>query len=150
MSSWYFGSSQPLYFDMVHPRHPELQRFKIIIKPDLSDATLHFINTLQLTPRDFERVATPSTSNICEDTLVSFPDQCGIYTGSISLSHTTNTISQGDSYVVSMLLPVDGCGSSHSLCPASGRFVHLDWYYDYYPGRTSRIVVVDFLPHSRI
>ncbi|KAF8804232.1 hypothetical protein BYT27DRAFT_7170356 [Phlegmacium glaucopus] len=146
MSSWYFGSSQPLYFDMVHEGHLELQRFKIIIKPDLSDATLHFINTLQLTPRDSERLATPYTSNICEDILVSFwdtPDHCGIYTGSI-LPHPTNTISHRDPSVVSMLLPVDGCGHSHSLCPASGRFVYLD--YD--DGVIERIVVVDFLPPS--
>ncbi|KAF8804221.1 hypothetical protein BYT27DRAFT_7194654 [Phlegmacium glaucopus] len=146
MSSWYFGSSQPLYFDMVHPRHLELQRFKIIIEPDLSDATLHFINTLQLTPRDSERLATPSTSNICEDTMVSFwdtSDHCGIYTGSI-LSHPTNSVSHRDPYVVSMLLPMDGRGHSHSLCPASGRFVYLD----YSDGDIERIVVVDFLPPS--
>ncbi|KAF8805098.1 hypothetical protein BYT27DRAFT_7193348 [Phlegmacium glaucopus] len=138
LSSWYFGSSQPLYFDMVHAGHLRLQRFKLIIKPDLSDATIHLINILQLTARDSEGAATPSTSNICEDILVSFWDtfdQCGIYTGSI-LSHPTNTIP----FVVSMVLPVDGCGHSHSLCPASGRFVHLDW------GDIDRIVVFDFLP----
>ncbi|KAF8802299.1 hypothetical protein BYT27DRAFT_7197407 [Phlegmacium glaucopus] len=149
MSRWYSGSSQPLYFDMVHERHLELQRFKIIIKPDLSDATLHFIDTLQLTPRDSERLATPSTSNICEDTMVSFwdtSDDCGIYTGSI-LSHPTNTVSHRDPYAVSILLPVDGRGHSHSLCPASGRFVHLD--YDDHDD-ISTIVVVDFLPHSTL
>ncbi|KAF8804223.1 hypothetical protein BYT27DRAFT_7259405 [Phlegmacium glaucopus] len=149
MSSWYFGSSQSLHFDMVHERHPELQRFKITIKPDLSEATLHFISTLQLTARDFEWVATPCTSNICEDTMVSFwdtLDHCGIYTGSI-LSHPTNSVSHRDPYVVSMLLPVDGCPSSHSLCPASGRFVHLDWDD---PRDINKIVVNDFLPHSRL
>jgi hypothetical protein len=144
MSNWYFGSSQPLYFDMVHEGHLELQRFKIVIEPDLSDATLHFISTLQLSPRDSERLATPYTSNICEDILVSFwdtSDHCGIYTGTI-LPHPTNTISHRDLSVVSMLLPVDGCGHSHSLCPASGRFLYLD----YYEGVIERIVVVDFIP----
>ncbi|KAF8801207.1 hypothetical protein BYT27DRAFT_7198526 [Phlegmacium glaucopus] len=142
LSSWYFGSSQPLYFDMVHARHLQLQRFKLIIKPDLSDATLHLINTLQLTAHDSEGAVTPSVSNICEDILVSFwdtLDRCGIYTGSI-LSHPTNTIPCGDPFVVSMVLPVDGCGHSHSLCPVSGRFVYLDW------GDIDRIVVFDFLP----
>ncbi|KAF8801209.1 hypothetical protein BYT27DRAFT_7198532 [Phlegmacium glaucopus] len=142
LSSWYFGSSQPLYFDMVHAWHLRLQRFKLIIKPDLSDATLHLINTLQLTDHTSEWAVAPSTSNICEDILVSFWDtfdRCGIYTGSI-LSHPTNTIPCGDPFVVSMVLPVDGRGHNHSLCPASGRFVHLDW------GDIARIVVFDFLP----
>ncbi|KAF8801190.1 hypothetical protein BYT27DRAFT_7342089 [Phlegmacium glaucopus] len=142
MSSWYFGSSQPLYFDMVHAGHLRLQRFKLIIKPDLSDATLHFINTLQLNAHDSEDMGTPSTSNICDDILVCFWDtfnQYGVYTGSI-ISHPTNTISHRDPSVLSMLLPLDGCGHSHSLCPASGRLVHLDW------GDIDRIVVFDFLP----
>lgn len=52
ISSWYFGSPQPLYFDMVHARKFQLQRFKIIIQPDLSETILHSINTLRLTAYD--------------------------------------------------------------------------------------------------
>ncbi|KAF8801201.1 hypothetical protein BYT27DRAFT_7245340 [Phlegmacium glaucopus] len=50
MSSWYIGSSQPLYFDKVYEGGTQVQCFKIVIKPDLSDATLHIIYTLPIAP----------------------------------------------------------------------------------------------------
>src|ERR1700728_2296474 len=47
ISSWYFGSSHPLYFDLVcHDRHSDnavLHKFKIMLKPDLSAASLQVI-----------------------------------------------------------------------------------------------------------
>ena len=43
VSSWYLRSWDSLYFDVLY-RDSKLQSFKIIIKPDLSDASLHVIN----------------------------------------------------------------------------------------------------------
>ena len=68
MSSWYFGSSQPLYFDMVC-QESKLHRFQIILKPDLSTASLHFIHSSELSPHDFEYLSFDDY-RICEDTLV--------------------------------------------------------------------------------
>ena len=41
-SSWYFGSWESLYFDILYT-DSKLLRFKIIIKSDLGDASLHSI-----------------------------------------------------------------------------------------------------------
>ena len=43
ISSWYLGSSNPLYFDMLC-RHSKPHRFKLIVESDLSEASLHVIN----------------------------------------------------------------------------------------------------------
>ena len=132
MSSWYIDSSQPLYFDKVYALQRD--RFKLVIKPDLSDATLHFINTLPVDENTFlyEFV-------LCEDTLVSYwvaSAACGISTGSM-LSHPTNTILHKD---IDIWLPADTpCGSTSPICPASGRFVYMHGPY--------KIVVLDFLSH---
>ena len=45
ISTWYFGSSHPLYFDMLS-QDSKPQKFQIMLKPNLS--TLHVINTLPL------------------------------------------------------------------------------------------------------
>ena len=42
VSSWYFGSRDSVYFDIIYT-DSVLQRFKIM-EPDLSDASLHAIN----------------------------------------------------------------------------------------------------------
>ena len=74
VSSWYFGSRESLYFDMVYT--DSIQRFKIIIKPDLSDASLHAISDIYITAdsiRDsmsFIRLC--GGFKICEDTRVYF------------------------------------------------------------------------------
>lgn len=47
ISSWFFGSSHPLYFD-IFCQFSKLQRLQIILKPDLSSASLHVINTCEL------------------------------------------------------------------------------------------------------
>ena len=134
ISSWYFGSSQPLYFDMLC-RDSKLHRFKIILEPDLSTASLHVIKTSELTPLNFDNVFLQDYK-ICEDTLVScwfvdarcfntgskFRWQWGVYTGSMS-TRFSNVTSNG-SLAAKMLLPE----SLRRLffCPASGRFVHQD------------------------
>jgi hypothetical protein len=125
ISSWYFGSSQPLYFDMLCQSY-KLHRFQIIVKPDLSDASLHIINTSELTPYDFEDESFQSY-RICEDTLVSCwtthdPPQCGAYTG-LTSARSAHDISYGGP---AAKMPIAGYESVISFCPASGRFVHLD------------------------
>ena len=137
VDSWYLGSSHPLYFDMLLCRHSRLHRFKLIVESDLSDASLHFINTSDPTPHNFDEVSFQSY-RICEDTLVScWIEECqwsneydpipmtyryGVYTG-LTSTRFSNLISH-DVPAAKILLPgtrYDYC--CIFLCPASGRFV---------------------------
>ena len=107
-------------------QNSKLHRFQIIVKPDLSDASLHVINTSELTPHDFEDVFFQSY-RICEDILVSCwttydPPQCGAYTG-LTSARFAHGISYGGP---AAKMPIFGYEYPISLCPASGRFVHLD------------------------
>ena len=136
ISSWYFGSTQPLYFDMSC-QDLKRHRFKIILKPDLSTASLHVVNTPELTPHNFPFVYMEDY-RICEDTLVSCwfvhanrldtPSrsrfQWGVYTGSMSARFSN--ITGGPAF--KMLLPIIDIRSKcrYILCPASGRFVLRD------------------------
>ena len=137
ISCWYFSSSRPIYFDMIC-RDYKLHRFKLIVEPDLSDASLHVINTSELTPHGFEFVYLQSY-RICEDTLVScwaqphpHQSQCGVYTGSTSVPFG----SVGPA--AKMLLSEIGHGYRHIFsCPASGRFVAL-------PDSGTSVFVLDF------
>ena len=136
ISSWYFGSSQPLYFDMLC-RDPKLHRFEIILKPDLSTASLHVINTSEPTPLHFETESLDDY-RICEDTLFSCwcyaarafntPSrnkyQWAVYMGSTSARFSN--VTSNDSPAAKMLLPEIGLYCKYILCPASGRFVLLD------------------------
>ena len=150
ISPWYFDSSHPLYFDMLC-RHSKLHRFKLIVKSDLSDASLHVINTSEPTPHDFSYVSFRSYM-ICEDALVSCwtrvndPDlplmqyQYGVYTG--LTTRFANIISHGVP-AVQMLLP----NPRHDFCrlfscPASGRFVLK--VIGGNGGHTSSLFVLDF------
>jgi hypothetical protein len=129
--SWYFGSSQPLYFDMLC-QDSKLHRFKIVVKPDLSTASLHVVKTSELTPHDL-RCVFFDDYRICEDTLVtcwSYDDLRrnqylrGVYMGSTSACFS-NVISNGPA-AAKMLLPDISCKYRLYLCPASGRFVRMD------------------------
>jgi hypothetical protein len=148
ISSWYFGSPHPLYFDMLC-QDSRLHRFQVMLKPDLSTASLHVINIYELSPHDFNYV-TFEDYRICEDTLVScwiFDDdllrpyhwQCGVYTG-LTSARFANIISQGGP-AAKMLLPDVGHNYRPFSCPASGRFVLLVRDSD----NTSSVVVLDFL-----
>ncbi|KAF8805718.1 hypothetical protein BYT27DRAFT_7142220 [Phlegmacium glaucopus] len=136
VSSWYFGSSQPLYFDISCP-DSKFHRFKIIVKPNLYDTSLHVINTSTVNPHyldDYDLFLQPYS--ICEDTLVACwdnNDHCGVYTG-LTSSRFSNVMSYGGP-LAKMLLPATG--NIYSLCPASGKFVHLDL-------DNNRILVDDF------
>ena len=99
MSGWYIDSSQPFYVDKIYIHDLDdshLDRFKITIKSDLSDATLHFVNslhsdegyvfTVSIDGLDETTLPNISASVVCEDTLVSCwggPDHCGMHTGSM-------------------------------------------------------------------
>ena len=137
ISSWYFSSTQPLYFDLScldSKRH----RFKIILKPDLSTASLHVVNTPELTPHNFSFVYLEEY-RICEDTLVSCwsvdshyfntPSrsrfQWGVYTGSTSAARSPN-ISLNGGPALKMLLPDIESMCKYILCPTSGRFILQD------------------------
>ncbi|KAF8799439.1 hypothetical protein BYT27DRAFT_7263960 [Phlegmacium glaucopus] len=124
-SDWYLDSSQPLYFDIVCV-DSKFHRFKIIIKPDLYDTSLHIMDTFTVDPHylDNNNVFL-DPYNICEDAFVACwdsNDQCGVYTG-LTSSHFSNVTSYS-SPGAKMLLPATG--RPFSLCPASGKFVHLD------------------------
>ena len=70
VSSWYSDSSHPIYFNMLH-RDSKRHRFQIKLKPDLSIASLHAINTSELFPYDHGSTFSQGY-RICEDTLVSW------------------------------------------------------------------------------
>ena len=138
ISSWYFGSSHPLYFDMLREdSNLKYHRVQIMLnlKPDLSTASLHVINTSELTPRDFEDVFFQDY-NICEDTVISCwycwdNYQRGVYTQSTSASFA-NVVSQVG--LSAKMSPPDNYRLYSS--PASGRFVLLD--------RNNTVSVLDF------
>jgi len=132
MSSWYFGSWESIYFDTLCGDSRQ-HRFKMIVKPDLSDASLHFINTCQLTAYDSWHVSF-QRYRICEDTIVSCwrnsdTRKCGAYTGLTSATFT-NLSEWGE--------------SGRSLCPASGRFVYFANDDDDEDNDDGKIIVVDF------
>ena len=133
ISCWYFGSSQPLYCDLLC--RDTIHRFQIMIEPDLSTASLYVINTPTTRPsHNFTHVYLPEYM-ICEDTLVSYFSisdynrdtrqyqyQPCLYTG---LTTANGIISPGGP-AANMLLPEIERGSNGFdlfPCPASGRFV---------------------------
>ena len=136
ISPWYFGSSQPLYFDMLC-RDFKLHRFQILLQPDLSAASLHVINISEETPHDFSCVFF-NNYRICEDSLVSCwtysngePEECGVY---MSLPFG-NDISHGGS--AAKILFSNENGYILFLCPTSGRLVCQDY-------ETNRVALLDF------
>ena len=142
-TSWYFGSSQPLYFDSLC-RDSKLYRFQITLKPDLSTASLHVINTSDLTPHDFNHV-TFQNYTICEDTVVSCwfhassnwdQYQLGVYTGLTSARFANDITLGGPATNLGMLLPDIEQVYNLFWCAASGRFVCV---YS-----SSRVAVLDF------
>ena len=142
ISSWYFSSSRPIYFDMMCP-DSKVHRFQVMLKPDLSSASLHVINTYEPTPHDFRHIRYRGDYRICEDTLVfcwMYRDrsrhqyQCAVYTG-LTSARFANVISHG-SPATKMLLPDIGHYDRLFLCPASGRLVCLN--------SSNSVAVLDF------
>ena len=106
----------------------------MIVKPDFSDASLHIINSFESTNNlswAFQNY------RICEDTPVSLwsdfdNHNCGVYTG------ITSALFSWDCHGLGQALD-----HSHSLCPASGRFVYFT--SDLEDGDDDRVVVVDLI-----
>lgn len=131
MSPWYSGSSQPLYLALIC-EDPSLHRFQIMLEPDLSTASLHFISTSETNPPDFDNLCFEDYM-ICEDILVScgfydnqddpYQYQCGEYKG---LKSTRFAVISHGGPGAKIILP--GIGNEYRLfsCPVSGRFVLLD------------------------
>ena len=130
ISPWYSGSRESIYFDIVR-LDSILDRFKLIVKPDLSGASLHLINTSKLTPDEFENISFPSSYRICEETLSSFwrsSSRCGVHTGLTSTHFPDSAVR----YWITK--------HNHSLCPASGRFVYLT-----FDDKNFSVVVMDLI-----
>lgn len=90
----------------------------MIIKPDLSDASLHVISIAESSPLSFDPYTSFQSYRLCEDTLVSFWNnsenlKCGIFSGFTSAQFSRDV-------GVRHWLARD----CHYLCPASGRFVY--------------------------
>jgi hypothetical protein len=143
ISSWYFSSSQSLYFDTVCEEF-NLHKFQIIVEPDRSTASIHLINTSDLTKEDYICLS-PEGYRICEDTLVScwvYNDycqsefKCGVYAG-LTSPDSAHGISHGGPSG-KMLLPDMGRRYLLNGCPASGRFIRLDG------SNLNSIAVLDF------
>ena len=140
ISSWYFGFSQPLYFEMIY-QDSKHRWFQIMLKPDLSSASLRVINTFGPTPHF--KYATFQDFRICDDTIVScwiYEDrrqkqyECVVYTGFTS-GRFANVISHGGP-AAKMLLPKIRREYRIFPCPTSGRFVRLD--------SSNSVAVLDF------
>ena len=144
ISEWHSVSLQSIHLGILCHAF-KLHDCKIVIKPDLSDISLHIVNTFQLTADEFNTML-QERYNVCEDTHIScgpgkfFPQnhQRRIHIRSRP-SHPSNVRTPRCPVILNVSLP----GSrfcSQSSCPASGRFVHLDMN-----DNNHRIVIVDFL-----
>ena len=141
VSSWYCGSKESLYFDEFHT--DSIQRFKIIIKPDLSDASLQAINDMPVyIPSDEIRSALlfirSGGFKICEDTRVYFwfgyrynnkYNMChwGLCGRSTYNPFTINARRWNSGHIHSAVFPNENRpwdGHINSLCPASCRCIY--------------------------
>jgi hypothetical protein len=118
VSSWYFGSMESVYFDILYG-DSILQRFKLIVEPDLSEVSLHFINISEITGISNELVRSSDGYKICDgymicdDALVYFWNNLKTwrsYTG-LTSAPFTNLVTRYNGHI-------------ESFCPASGRFVY--------------------------
>lgn len=108
--------------------HAQIRRFKINIKPDLSDASLHVVNMSAIISKDLKKSLDEGEVRggykICEDALVCVWNNrrtWGAYAGLTSAPNVVTRLWNG--YI-------------DSLCPTSGRCVyHTD----------DRVAVVDLL-----
>ena len=129
LSSWYFASLESLYFDLY--ADSKLQRFKIVVKTDLSDTSLQVINRSIIVSNALKKTLESyngcDTYMICEDALVYFcnHDKTWVAYAGLTSAPFTNIVTQWNGHI-------------HSLCSTSGRFVYLD-----HDDGSKRIVVVD-------
>jgi hypothetical protein len=126
VTPWYFDSCESFYFDVLYT-NSKLQRFKIIIKPDLSDSSIHVINMPEVisdkkvTSRLELDEDCPGHYRICDGALVYFwnnPRLWETFTGMTSAPFA-NIFSR-------WILVNQVVEDVESLCPASGRYVYCD------------------------
>ena len=132
VASWYFGTA---YFDIY--RDSKLQRFEIIIKPDLSDASLHLVNIPEIFGKNDFNFRGCEEYGIRGDALVFFwnnRETWGTFTG-LTSAPSTNVMKR-------WTRNVSGHRKVKSLCPASGRFAYFE-DGDHDGTLFRRIVVVD-------
>jgi len=138
VSSWYSDSSHPFYFDMLC-QDSKRHRFQIKLKPDLSSASLHDINTSEHFPLHHGSTFFKGY-RICDDTLVSWhlnahANYCLLlYTGLMSATFS-NVISHSGP-ASEIFLPDIELKYDLTLCPASGRLARLD--------ASNSVTVLDF------
>jgi hypothetical protein len=146
--NWYAGSSQSIHLGVSAEDWDSNHNVKIVIKPDLSDISLHVINTCQLAP-DFHTLY-PRYHILEDHTHVSQAYLMDDHEGMIYIRSTSsppsNIISSESPIFLKLSLPgVEAHSMSTSSCPASGRFVYIprdDTLED-----NLEIVVVDFLEY---
>ena len=80
--NWYVGSSQSIHLG-VSPEDSIIHNLEIVIKPDLSDISLHVINTSSLAP-NFRTILYPQYHILEDHTHVSQTTHEGIYIRSTS------------------------------------------------------------------
>ena len=127
VTPWYLATLESFYFDVIY-RNSKLQRFKIIIKPDLSDSSIHAINMPEvISDLRFLSIleldeGCPGHYRICDGALVYFWDDSSnrwefkTFTGMTSAPftniHSRWTSGQQVEFNVK------------AFCPASGRYVY--------------------------
>ena len=119
ISSWYFGSSHPLYFGILC-EEIDLHRFQIMLKSDLSTASLHVIHTSELTPVSFQNCKILGYTPVSFHCYYDEAYQSGIYTGLTSARIAD---------IISHCGPDIGRDYRLFSCPASGKFVLLNSYH---------------------
>ena len=134
LSSWYFGS-ESVYFDILYT-DSKLQRFKIIIKPDLSGGSFHVLKMTDVISDDLTEtldIFGPCCEGyqICEDALVFFWNNrnsktWGTY-AALTSAPFTNVVAR-----------CQWTGNFDCLSSTSGRFV-----YCIYDRGNNRMAVVD-------
>lgn len=142
LPDWYSVSSHSICFGLLS-NDLKLYDLQLIIKPDLSDISLHVIDTCVIDTRQLIAEGyTPYPRNICEDThlsceLLERRNRCTLYIRSTSSCHP-NIIPPECPIVLQLSLPDTSLFYVES-CAASGRFVHSSMC------DPRRIVVADFL-----
>ena len=138
---WYAGSSQSIHLGVSAEDWDLNHDVKIVIKPDLSDISLHVINTCQLVP-DFCTILRPQYHIFEDHTHVSQPYIIDKDEGRIHMRSTSSrlpNILPERPIILKLSLP--GLRVLPSSCSASGRFVYFPWDHCH------EIVVVDFLEY---
>ena len=133
VSSWYFGSYESVYFDLLQT-NSKLTRLKIVIKPDLSDASIRVTNTYIFANDLMDSISFIRFCEgykVCDDALVYFwfnrNKTGGEYVGSTFVP-LTNILTRWNSHSPTSVPFADDDtrwdGHINSLCPTSGRFVY--------------------------